>query len=282
MWCQLFSEPGAGSDLAALRTRAEQKGNKWVVNGQKIWTSGAQFSHYGLLLARTDPTLPKHKGMTMFIMSMKTPGMEVRPIKQMSGSSSFNEVFMTNCEVADEQRVGKIGDGWNVATGLLGRERSAPLSRRPDIIELLEFVDAIEAEGAAVLGDDAVRDKMAELYVRSEAIRLTRLRAMTALSKGKAPGPEGSIVKLADTLRLQDMASYAIDLLGPAGTLYKSAEPIKSLFEDAFFYSAGLRLAGGTDEIQRNVIAERVLKLPPDIRIDKNIPFKDVPTGSRN
>ena len=147
---------------------------------------------------------------------------------------------------------------------------------------MLDFTDLLESENGSVMTDRAVREKLADFYVRSESIRFTRLRIMTALSRGKAPGPEGSIVKLADVNRLQEMVSYAIDLLGTPGTLNKSAEPLKSLFEDAFFYAAGLRVAGGSDEIQRNIIAERVLKLPADTRIDKDIPFKDVPTGSRD
>ena len=280
IWCQLFSEPMAGSDLAALRTRAARKGDAWIVNGQKIWTSGAQFCDFGMLLARTDPNVAKHKGLTMFIMRMDTPGLEIRPIKQMSGGSTFNEVFFTDCQVPDSQRVGAEGDGWKVAMGLLGRERFSPVSRKPEFAELLAFVSELELETGPALDDDAVREKLAEAYVRSEAIRFTRLRTMTSLSRGKIPGPEASIMKLADVTRLQEMVSYALDLAGPAGALNESAQPLKNLFEDAFFYSAALRVAGGTDEIQRNIIAERVLGLPPDHRVDKDIAFKDVPTGA--
>lgn len=279
IWCQLFSEPMAGSDLAALRTRAEPRGDRWVVNGQKIWTSGAQFCDFGLLLARTDSNVPKHKGLTMFFIRMDTPGLEIKPIKQMSGSSTFNEVFFTDAYLTDDHRVGAVGEGWKVAMGLLGRERFSPLSRKPDFSELLEFVRLVELEDGPALDNDAVRDKLADWYVRSEAIRFTRLRTMTSLSRGKIPGPEASIMKLADVTRLQEMVSYGLDLLGSAGAINESAEPLKNLFEDAFFYSAALRVAGGTDEIQRNIIAERVLGLPPDTRVDKNVPFKDVPTG---
>ena len=279
IWCQLFSEPMAGSDLAALRTTAQKKGDQWIVNGQKIWTSGAQFCDYGLLLARTDPDVPKHKGLTMYFLRMDTPGLEIKPIKQMSGSSTFNEVFFKDCEVPDAQRVGAVGEGWKVAMGLLGRERSAPLSRKPEVGELLDYVRQMTLENGPALNDDAVREKVADFYVRSEAIRFTRLRMLTSLSRGQTPGPEGSIMKLADVNRLQEMVSFAIDLLGPAGAINGSAEPVKNLFEDAFFFSTALRIAGGTDEIQRNIIAERVLGLPADNRIDKNIAFKDVPTA---
>jgi len=279
IWCQLFSEPSAGSDLAALRTRAQQKGDRWIINGQKIWTSGAQFCDYGLLLARTDQDVPKHKGLTMFFLRMNTPGLQIKPIKQMSGSSTFNEVFFSDCQIHDSQRVGAVGEGWKVAMGLLGRERSAPLSRKPEFGELLDYVRLMTLENGPALDDDAVREKLAEYYVRSEAIRFTRLRMLTSLSQGKSPGPEGSIMKLADVTRLQEMVSYAMDLLGPGGVINESTEPVKNLFEDAFYFSAALRVAGGTDEIQRNIIAERVLGLPADARADKGIAFKDVPTG---
>jgi alkylation response protein AidB-like acyl-CoA dehydrogenase len=281
IWCQLFSEPGAGSDLAALRTRAEPKDDGWLVNGQKIWTSGAQFCDFGLLLARTDPNVPKHKGLTMYFVRMDSPGMQIKPIKQMSGSSTFNEVFMNDVFIPDSQRLGAVGDGWKVGMGLLGRERFAPVSRKPDFAELLDFVKLIELENGPATDDDAVREKLADWYVRSQAVRFTRLRTMTSLSRGKIPGPEASIMKLADVSRLQEMVSWGLDLLGSGGMLNESAEPLKNLFEDAFFYGAALRVAGGTDEIQRNIIAERVLKMPVESRIDKDIPFKDVPTGAR-
>ena len=279
IWCQLFSEPMAGSDLAALRTRADKHGDDWVVNGQKIWTSGAQFCDFGLLLARTDPDVPKHRGLTMFIMRMDTPGLQIKPIKQMSGSSTFNEVFFTDAHIADAQRVGAVGDGWKVAIGLLGRERFSPIARKPDFPELLDFVRLVELENGPALEDDAVREKMADWYVKSEGVRLTRLRTMTSLSRGRIAGPEASIMKLADVTRLQEMVSYGLDLLGSAGTINESVEPLKNLFEDAFFFSAAVRVAGGTDEIQRNIIAERVLGMPPDARVDKDVPFKNVPTG---
>jgi len=279
IWCQLFSEPAAGSDLAALRTRAEPSGDNWVVNGQKIWTSGAQFCDFGLLLARTDPNVPKHKGLTMYFLRMDTPGLEIRPIKQMSGASSFNEVFFNDVQVPDAQRLGAVGDGWKVAIGLLGRERFAPVSRKPEFAELLDFVRTLNLEEGPALNDMAVRERLADWYVKSQAIKYTRLRTMTSLSRGKIPGPEASIMKLADVTRLQEMVSWGLDLLGSGGAQNGSEEPLMNLFEDAFFYSAALRVAGGTDEIQRNIIAERVLGMPADMRIDKDLPFRDIPTG---
>ena len=281
IWCQLFSEPDAGSDLAALSTRAELRAGRWVINGQKIWTSGAQFCDYGLLLARTDPDVPKHKGLTMFIMPMRAAGLTIQPIKQMSGASSFNEVFFNDVELDDAARVGAVGDGWKVAIGLLGRERFTPVARKPDFDQLLDFVGAVELDTGPALADPVVRDRMADWYVRSRGVHLTRLRTMSSLSRGRIPGPEGSIMKLADVTRLQEMVSWALDLLGNGGVLNESAEPLRNLFEDAFFFGAAVRVAGGTDEIQRNIIAERVLKMPADVRADKDIPFKDVPRGAR-
>lgn len=279
IWCQLFSEPGAGSDLAALRTRAEQTPEGWRINGQKIWTSGAQYCDFGLLLARTDPEVPKHKGLTMFIVPMRLPGIAIQPIKQMSGSSTFNEVFFNDCLMSDAQRLGGVGDGWKLAVGLLGRERFSPLSRKPEFAELLAYVEPFMLESGPALDDDAVRERMAEFYVRSEGLKYTRLRAMSSLSRGGIPGPEASIVKLGDATCVQEMVSWALDLAGCAGVINGSTDPARNLIEDAFFFSAALRVAGGTDEIQRNIIAERVLGLPADSRIDKDIAFKDVPTG---
>ena len=283
IWCQLFSEPGAGSDLAALTTRAtraEPVGSKWRINCQKIWTSGAQFCDFGLLLARTDPDVPKHKGLTMFIMPMNATGLTIKPIKQMSGASTFNEVFFSDVEIDDALRVGAVGDGWKVAIGLLGRERFSAVSRKPDFPQLLDFVRAMQLENGPALEDDAVRERLADWYVKSEGVRLTRLRTMSSLSQGRTPGPEGSIMKLADVSRLQEMVSWALDLAGTAGVVNESADPVRNLFEDAFFFGAALRVAGGTDEVQRNIIAERVLKMPADVRVDKDIPFRDVPRGA--
>ncbi len=279
IWCQLFSEPAAGSDLAALRTRAQPDGDEWIVNGQKTWTSGAQFCDFGMLLVRTNPDVPKHSGLTMFFVGMHVPGLTIKPIKQMSGSSTFNEVFFSDVRIPDSQRIGDVGGGWKVAMSLLGRERFSPLSRRPDFQDFLEFLKLIQLETGPAIDNDAVRQKIAEYYVRSEAVRFTRLRTMTSLSRGKSAGPEASIIKLADVNRLQEMVSYGLDLLGPSGTINGSQEPLMNLFEDAFFYSAALRVAGGTDEIQRTIISERVLKMPAEARVDKNIPFRDVPTG---
>jgi alkylation response protein AidB-like acyl-CoA dehydrogenase len=282
IWCQLFSEPAGGSDLAALRTRAERDGDDWVINGQKIWTSGAHYADYGCIVTRTDPTVPKHKGLTYFWLDMKSPGIEVRPIKQMSGQSHFNEVFFTDVRVPDNQRLGNVGDGWKVAITTLMNERhitgDAP---GPDVNELIDLARSIETEYGSALDDPAVQERIADFYVRTQGLRFTKFRTMTALSRGETPGPQSSIGKLVTASKLQDITSYGLDLLGMAGGAMGAHLPMEGIFEEALFYSPALRIAGGTDEILRNIIAERVLGLPADVRVDKDVPFNEVPTGAR-
>ena len=282
VWCQLFSEPGGGSDLAALRTRAERDGDDWVINGQKIWTSGAHYANYGCLVARSDPSVAKHKGLTYFWLDMKTPGLEIRPIKQMSGSRHFNEVFFTDVRIPDSQRIGAVGDGWKVSITTLMNERhmtgDAP---GPDVSELIELARHIESEHGTALDDPGVQERIAEFYVRTQGLRFTKFRTMTSLSRGETPGPQSSIGKLVTAAKLQDITSYGLDLLGMAGGVTSPDMPLNGIFEEALFYSPALRIAGGTDEILRNIIAERVLGLPADMRVDKDLPFTDIPTGPR-
>ena len=282
VWCQLFSEPSAGSDLAQLRTRAERDGDGWVVNGQKIWTSGAHYCRFGILVARTDPNVPKHAGLTFFILDMQTPGVEIRPIRQISGSSHFNEVFFTDVRIPDTMRVGEVGKGWRVALTTLMNERygmrEAP---GPDFTEVFELARSVELEDGPALENAAVRERLAEWYVRTQGLRFTKYRTMTALSRGQTPGPESSITKLVAASKLQEIAAYGLDLLGMGGVAMGKQLPLDGLFEEALLYSPALRIAGGTDEIMRNIIAERVLGLPQDPRADKDIPFRDVPSGAR-
>ncbi|MEO8714890.1 MAG: acyl-CoA dehydrogenase family protein, partial [Acetobacteraceae bacterium] len=270
IWCQLFSEPAGGSDVAGLRTRAEKQGDEWVINGQKIWTSGAQYSDYGLLLTRTDPNVPKHAGLTAFFIDMKTPGIEIRPIHQMSGGSNFNEVFFTDLRVPDSQRLGAVGQGWKVGITTLMNERLAVgETRRPDAADLLDL-----ARGIGALGDSAVRERIAEWHAQSAGLKNTRLRIMTALSRGETPGPENSIAKVVNASMQQGIASFGMDLLGMAGGVMDAElAPMHALFQDALLSSPGMRIAGGTDEILRNIIAERVLGLPGDVRLDKDVAF---------
>ncbi len=281
IWCQLFSEPGAGSDLAASRTRAVWQDDSWLVNGQKVWTTGAHYSDYGLLLARTDASVPKHTGLTMFWIDMKTPGVEVRPIHQMSGGSDFNEVYLTDARVPDSQRLGDVGAGWKVALVTLMNERvEGGKDRGPATEQILALARSIPRGTASVLEDPAFRQKLAMWYVQAEGLRFTRLRTLTALSRGQIPGPESSIGKLVAANRLQDLTNELIECHDQFGLIDDAAHAAMggSLHHD-YLYAPGLRIAGGTDEILKNIIAERVLGLPGDIREDKGIAFKDLPTG---
>ena len=280
VWCQLFSEPAGGSDLAALRTRAVRDGDGWVVNGQKIWTSGAHYSDFGILLARTDPDVPKHAGLSYFILNMKAPGVEIRPIRQMSGSAHFNEVFFTDVRIPDTMRVGPVGAGWKVALTTLMRERyGMRASPGPDFEEAFALARGMDLENGPALADAAVRERLAEWYTRTQGLRFTKFRTMTALSRGQTPGPESSIIKLVAASKLQEIAAWGLDLLGMAGVEAGAGMPLEGLFEEALLYAPALRIAGGTDEIMRNIIAERVLGLPGDVRVDKDVAFRDVPTG---
>jgi alkylation response protein AidB-like acyl-CoA dehydrogenase len=275
IWCQLFSEPAAGSDVAGLCTRAERNGEDWVVNGQKVWTSGAHFCDFGLLLARSDPAVPKHAGLTAFWIDMKAPGVEVRPIHQMSGGSHFNEVFFTDLRLADSQRLGAPGQGWKVALTTLMNERLAVGEpRRPDIHDLIALARAVAIDGRPAIADPAVRLKIAEWWADSAGLAYTRFRTMTALSRGQTPGPENAIAKVVNAARLQAIAAYGMDLLGQAGAIADPAlAPMAGLFQDGLLAAPGQRIAGGTDEILRNIIAERVLGLPAEPRVDKDMPF---------
>jgi alkylation response protein AidB-like acyl-CoA dehydrogenase len=283
IWCQLFSEPAGGSDLAGLRTRAERSGDEWIINGQKIWTSGAQYSDYGILVARSDPNLPKHKGLTFFFLDMKSPGIDIRPIKQISGQSHFNEVFFTDVHIPDGQRLGAVGAGWQVALTTLMNERLAVgEAPGPDFREIFELARRIELEDGPAIKNATVRDQLAQWYVRTQGLRYTKFRTMTRLSRGETPGPEASIGKLVSASKLQEIAAFGMDLLEMAGIMTDpDAMPAQALFQQALLYSPALRIAGGSDEILRNIIAERVLGLPADLRVDKDLPFNKLPAGKR-
>jgi alkylation response protein AidB-like acyl-CoA dehydrogenase len=283
VWCQLFSEPSGGSDLAALRTRAVRDGDDWIVNGQKIWTSGAHFADFGIIVTRTDPDVPKHQGLTFFFLDMKSPGIEVRRIKQISGTSNFNEVFFTDVRVPDGQRLGKVGDGWKVSLTTLMNERLAVGDAPgPDFDDIFALARTLELDDGPAIRNPAVREKLAEWYVKTVGLKYTKFRTMTALSRGQTPGPEASITKLVSASKLQDIASYGIDLMGMAGGVMDAeVAPVEAWFQEALLYAPGMRIAGGSDEILRNIIAERVLGMPGDIRVDKDVPFRELKTGKR-
>jgi alkylation response protein AidB-like acyl-CoA dehydrogenase len=283
IWCQLFSEPAAGSDLAGLRTRAERDGDDWVVNGQKIWTSGAQFSDFGVLVTRTDFAAPKHKGLTYFFLDMKSPGVEIRPIKQISGASHFNEVFFTDVRIPDSQRLGAVGEGWKVSLTTLMNERYTIGGRAGvDVDDVIELARNVELEDGPALKNPAIRDKLADWYVMSRGLKYSHFRTMTALSRGETPGPQSSIGKLVTAAKLQNMSALAMDLLEQGGVITDPTyAPMAALFQTTLMTSPSGRIAGGSDEILRNIIAERVLGLPTDIRVDKDVPFNQLPTGKK-
>ena len=271
LWCQLFSEPGAGSDLANLATRAVRDGDQYVVNGQKIWTSLAHFARFGILIARTDLDAPKHKGVSYFVCPMDTPGIEVRAIPEMTGAHSFNEVFFDDVRIPAENLVGDENEGWGLAKVTLGNERvslsgdGALWGRGPTAGDL---VDVAREQGG--LPDPISRQRLAQLYIEAQVLRLIRLRTLTAAIKGKPPGPEASIRKALSDAHGQHIMGLAKDLTGAAGML-SDAGPLGAAAGEwayGFLFSPALTIGGGTSEVQRNIIAERVLGLPHDIDVE--------------
>ncbi len=271
LWCQLFSEPGAGSDLAGLGTRAERDGEEWVVNGQKIWTSLAQFSRFGILIARTDPDVPKHQGISYFICPMDAPGVEIRPIIEMTGAHTFNEVFLTDVRLPAENLVGEVGQGWSLAKVTLGNERvslssgGALWGMGPTAADLLDLV-----RGAGGVADPVLRQRLAALHVEAEILRLIRLRTVTARIKGEPPGAEASIRKVLADEHGQRIMGLAKDLAGAAGVLEQSG-PLgtdPAGWGHGFLFAPALTVGGGTGEVQRNIVAERVLGLPHDLDVE--------------
>jgi acyl-CoA dehydrogenase len=260
IWCQLFSEPSAGSDLAAVRTSSRREGEGWVINGQKIWTSAAHIGQYAVCVTRSDPTLAKHKGLTCFIVDLKAAGVEVRPIRQMDGSADFNQVFLDNVRVSDDMRLGEEGRGWDVVVTCLTNERAALSAGlwTLGIEDLVRLARQIEIGGKPALSDSGIAHRIAELHARLRGVERTGLRAVTALSQGRPLGPETSISKLVLGRTGQEIASVAIDLQDMAGLAHTAL----SDFQTAYLRSPALRLAGGTDEILRNIIAERALGMP--------------------
>jgi alkylation response protein AidB-like acyl-CoA dehydrogenase len=281
IWCQLFSEPSAGSDVAGLRTRSTRDGDDWVINGQKIWTSGAHFCDYGIIVTRSDPNAPKHKGLTFFFLDMKSPGIEIKRIKQISGTSNFNEVFFTDVRVPDSQRLGKVGEGWRVSITTLMNERLAVGQvPAPDFEEIFQLSKILELEDGPAINNAQVRGNLAKWYVEMQGLKLTKFRTISALSQGETPGPESSITKVVSASKRQEIAMFGVDMMESGGVIIDDAmQPMQGMFQEAALSSAGSRIAGGTDEILRNIIAERVLGLPQDIRVDKEVAFSDVPTG---
>jgi len=282
IWCQLFSEPGAGSDLAGLRTKAVKDGDDWIINGQKVWTSGGHYSDLGMLVTRTDFDVPKHKGLTYFILDMKTPGVEARPIKQITGGANFNEVFFTDVRISDSQRLGSVGGGWGVALTTLMNERLSLSGGFGDpsliALELQKLAKVVYINGKPASEDSVVRQKIAGYYSRLKAMDLSVKRTLSVLSGGGIPGAESSIVKLETGLLLQEVAAFAMELQNGQGIEYwGQSQHNNGFWQELYFLIPAMRIGGGTDEIQRNIIGERVLGLPPEQRVDKGIAYKDIP-----
>jgi alkylation response protein AidB-like acyl-CoA dehydrogenase len=286
IWCQLFSEPGAGSDIAGLSTRAVRDGDEWIINGQKCWTSVAHIADFGLLLARSNPDAEKHKGLTYFVVDMHAPGVEVRPLRQMTGDAEFNEEFLTDVRIPDSERLSDVGQGWNGALVTLMNERVA-------------IGSSVQPRGGGVIGravelwhqgghtDAARRDELMQLWVEAEVQRLNNLRAAEASRLG-TPGPEGSIGKLAFAELNQRISDFCVDLMGAEGMLYDSyamrrqggmsaRERAEQIPQRLFLRSRANSIEGGSSEVMRNILGERVLGLPGDVRVDKDRPWSEVP-----
>ncbi len=279
--CQLFSEPGAGSDLASLQTKAERDGEEWVITGQKVWTSGAHYSDIGEIIARTDPDLPKHKGLTGFIVDMKAPGVEVRPLRQMTGGASFNEVFFHEVRVPDDHRLGDINNGWNVALTTLMNERAAIGAGGAGggtgglVARVIEM-----ARHYGLTNDPLVRQRLADLIINTRVTGYNNQRAMDKIRSGQLPGPEMSMAKLAGSLNLQRMNDTVQALLGPR-LVVDSGEWGTYSWGQLTLGAPGGRIAGGSDEVMRNIVGERVLGLPKDLGIDSKSPFRDLKVGTQ-
>jgi alkylation response protein AidB-like acyl-CoA dehydrogenase len=286
IWCQLFSEPGAGSDVASLATRAERDGDEWVVNGQKVWTSLAHLARRGVLLARTDPEQPKHNGLSYFVVDMRSPGVEVRPLRQATADAEFNEVYFTDVRVPDSERLGEVGQGWKVAITTLMNERVAigdretPRGGGP----IAEAMAVWAAVPEATRRDAVARDRLTRLWIEAETLRLTNLRAKSTATSGP-PGPEGSIGKLRSAELNKAIFEFCVDVMGAEGMLYpgyeaESFERIRTAEVDPrkrFLRARANTIEGGTSEIMRNILGERVLGLPGEPRVDRDVPWTQVP-----
>lgn len=270
-WCQLFSEPGAGSDLAAVRTRAVKDGDGWIINGQKVWSSWAHQADWAILVARTDPSVPKHKGLTFFVIDMKSPGIEIRPIRQISGASDFNETFLTDVRVPDDCRIGAEGEGWACCMTVLMGERLNQGGAEKGGVELL--VGMLDSEAPGAMDDPAARQALAEAIAEERAEKYFQARLRTMVSRGENPGAYAAMVKLASASRLQKTSALAMELLGHRAIAAGPNEAgLRGVWHD-YIWSTALRVAGGADEVLRNQIAERVLGMPGDVRADKDVPF---------
>ena len=283
IWCQIFSESAAGSDLAGLRMGAVQDGDEWIFNGEKIWTSGAHYSDFGIIVVRTDPDVAKHKGLTFFFIDMKSTGISIEPIRQISGSSHFNTVRFEDVRVPDSQRLGAVGEGWKVALATLMNERvSVGEAPGPDFEQIFALARTVDLDDRPAIENQAVRSRLAQWYCETAGLKNTRMRSVSALSKGETPGPENAIAKLVSARKAQEIARFGSDLMDQCGIVSdQELVPGDGRFQQSYLQSPAMRIAGGTDEILRNIIAERVLGLPQDPRADKGLTFREIPSGNK-
>lgn len=277
IWCQLFSEPGAGSDLANLSTRAIRDGDDFVVSGQKVWTSSARESEWGILLARTDIDAPKHRGITYFLVDMSTPGFDIRPLRQINGNAHFNEVFLDDVRVPVSNIVGEINGGWRVAVTTLSNERMAigGSSKGDEVGWLIDL-----ARKLGRVDDPVVRQRVAMAWTRQQVLRFLRYRLQTAISHGRTPGPEASIMKLFYADHVQRLSELALEIEGPEGMLWQGAVE-EGFWQGRFLLAPSLSIGGGTNEVQRKVVGERSLGLPPEPRTDREVAFRDLAKAGR-
>jgi alkylation response protein AidB-like acyl-CoA dehydrogenase len=282
IWCQLFSEPGAGSDVASLQAKAVRTDDGWVLNGQKVWTTNAQWADYGAVLARTDPDRVKHAGITMFIVDMHAPGVTVRPLRDMSGRAPFNEVYFDDVHLAADSVIGEVNQGWHAAVVMLGHERvSIGASRRPRS-NPLEFASLVAlARSAGVAGEPGVREKLADLYAHERALELFNVRMRQETAAGNPPGARGSVAKLAGAMLLRRAIEAAGEVAGPAAIGWDPEDTRGPELALGINSSPASSIAGGTNEIQRGIIGERILGLPKEPQVDREVPFRELKVGTQ-
>ena len=282
VWCQMFSEPGAGSDVASLQTRADRDGDEWVLNGQKVWTTLAHRSDYGVIVARTDPEQPKHAGISMFIVDLKAPGVEIRPIHQIDGGSHFNEVFFTDVRIPADNLLGEMNNGWRQATAMLMYERVAIGSMGSGAISQPMYdllLGAAKATGR--LDDPVIRDELMKVYAMETTKSLIAMRTRAELKAGKAPGPGGSLGKLYSSVISWRFREIAMEIAGAGSQAWEPGDALGQMMQSVVLNSFQAGIAGGTDEIQRNIIGDRVLGLPRDISVDTKVPFRELRVGTQ-
>ncbi|MEO6652536.1 MAG: acyl-CoA dehydrogenase family protein [Ilumatobacteraceae bacterium] len=281
VWCQMFSEPGAGSDVASLQMRADRDGDEWILNGQKVWTTLAHLSDYGVVIARTDPDQPKHAGISMFVVDLKAPGVEIRPIHQIDGGSHFNEVFFTDARIPVDNLIGEYNNGWRQATAMLMYERVAIGSMGAGSISQPMYELLLTAAHTAGRTDDpVVRDQLMKIYAMETTKSLVAMRTRAEMKAGKAPGPGGSLGKLAGSVIAWRFREIAMEIAGPGSQAWDPADDQAAALQQVVIGSFSSSIAGGTDEIQRNIIGDRVLGLPREPSIDSQVPFKDLKVGT--